>query len=133
MHLSVAGIDQFHYRCSPKNRESNMNRREFLGTSATAAVSSSKTFYSLDALTRAAESGVYKSAHKPLDRFVEQYMRAMNAPGMTLVLADRDGIQRVATFGFSDVETKSLVNLDQLFLQHQQQRIPLENAGDSNF
>jgi CubicO group peptidase (beta-lactamase class C family) len=92
-----------------------MNRREFLGTSATAAVGSSKTFYSLDALTRAAESGVYKSAHKPLNRFVEQYMRAMNAPGMTLVLADRDGIQRVATYGFADVETRSLVNPDQLF------------------
>jgi D-alanyl-D-alanine carboxypeptidase len=92
-----------------------MNRREFLGTSATAAVSSSKTFYSLDALTRGAESGGYKSAHKPLDNFVEQYMRAMNAPGMTLVLADRDGIQRVATYGFSDVETKSRVNPDQLF------------------
>jgi CubicO group peptidase (beta-lactamase class C family) len=92
-----------------------MNRREFLGTSATAAVSSSKTFYSLDALTRAAESGVYKSAHKPLDRFVEQYMRAMNAPGMTMVLADRDGIQRFATYGFSDLQTKSRVNPDQLF------------------
>src|SRR5262245_54217702 len=91
-----------------------MNRREFLGTSATAAVGSSKTFYSLDALTRA-ESGVYRSAQKPLDRFVEQYMRAMNAPGMNLVLADRDGIQRVATYGFSDVESKSRVNPDQLF------------------
>src|SRR5262252_2457188 len=113
--LSVAATVQFHYRCSPKNRESNMNRREFLGTSATAAVSSSKTFYSLDALTRAGEPGVYKSAHKPLDRFVEQYMRVMNAPGMTLVLADREGIQRVATYGFSDVETKSLINPDQLF------------------
>jgi CubicO group peptidase (beta-lactamase class C family) len=92
-----------------------MNRREFLGTSATAAVSCSKAFYSLDALTQAAESGGYKSAHKPLDRFVEQYMRAMNAPGMTLVLADRDGIQRIATYGFSDVETKSQIKPDQLF------------------
>src|ERR1041385_513287 len=115
MSLSVARIAYFHYRCSPKNRESNMNRREFLGTSATAAVSSSRTFYSLDALTRGADSGVYKSAHKALDRFVEQYMRAMNAPGMTLVMADRDGVQRVATYGFSDIESKSGVHPDQLF------------------
>ena len=92
-----------------------MNRREFLGTSATAAVSSSKMFYSLDALTAGGESGIYQSAHKPLDRFVEQYIRAMNAPGMTLVLADRDGIQRVATYGFSDVESKALIHPDQLF------------------
>src|SRR5262245_16683136 len=42
-------------------------------------------------------------------------MRVMNAPAMTLVLADREGIQRVATYGFSDVETKSLINPDQLF------------------
>jgi CubicO group peptidase (beta-lactamase class C family) len=92
-----------------------MNRREFLGASATAAVGSSKMFYSLDALTGAGESGVYQSAHKPLDRFVEQYLRAMNAPGMTLVLADRDGLQRVATYGFSDVESKAPIHPDQLF------------------
>jgi CubicO group peptidase (beta-lactamase class C family) len=92
-----------------------MNRREFLGTSATAAVSSSKMFYSLDALTAGGAPGIYQSAHKPLDRFVEQYLRAMNAPGMTLVLADRDGIQRVATYGFSDVESKALIHPDQLF------------------
>lgn len=92
-----------------------MNRREFLGASAAAAVSTSNAFYSVDALAQGAASGAYKSAHKPLDRLVEQYLRAMNAPGMTLVLADKDGVQRVVTYGFSDIETKARVNPDQLF------------------
>jgi CubicO group peptidase (beta-lactamase class C family) len=92
-----------------------MNRREFLGASIAAAVSASSAFYSMDSLAQPADSGTYKALHKTLDRFVEQYMRAMNAPGMTLVLADRDGVQRIVTYGFSDVETKSRVNPDQLF------------------
>src|SRR5215475_7929466 len=92
-----------------------MNRREFLGASAAAAFSNSNAFYSVDALAQAADSGAYKDVDKRLDRFAEQYMRAMHAPGMTLVLADRDGVQRVVTYGFSDVETKSRIHPDQLF------------------
>jgi hypothetical protein len=38
-----------------------------------------------------------------LDRFVEQFMRDLNSPGLTLVLADREGVQRVATYGFGEV------------------------------
>src|SRR5215470_7540781 len=92
-----------------------MNRREFLGASAAAAFSNSNAFYSVDALAQAADSGAYKDVDKRLDRFVEQYMRAMHAPGMTLVLADRDSVQRVVTYGFSDVESKARVSPDQLF------------------
>jgi len=92
-----------------------MNRREFLGASAAAAFSNSNAFYSVDALAQTADSGAYKDVDKRLDRFVEQYMRALHAPGMTLVLADRDSVQRVVTYGFSDVESKARVSPDQLF------------------
>ena len=92
-----------------------MNRREFLGTSAAAAVSTSNAFCSVDALAQPGETSAYKATDKMLDRFVEQYMRAMNAPGMTLVLADRDGVQRVVSYGFSDVEVKLRVNSNMLF------------------
>jgi CubicO group peptidase (beta-lactamase class C family) len=34
---------------------------------------------------------------------------------MTLVLADRDGVQRVATYGFSDLDAKASVKPEQLF------------------
>jgi CubicO group peptidase (beta-lactamase class C family) len=91
-----------------------MNRREFLSASAATAVSTSGAFYSIESLAQS-DSGAYKAIHKPLDRFVEQYMRGMNAPGMTLVLADRDGVQRVVTYGFSDLETHARVKPDELF------------------
>ena len=91
-----------------------MNRREFLSTSAAAAISTCGAFYSMESLAQS-DSGAYKPIHKPLDRFVEQYMRGMNAPGMTLVLADRDGVQRVVTYGFTDLETHARVKPDELF------------------
>jgi D-alanyl-D-alanine carboxypeptidase len=91
-----------------------MNRREFLSASAAAAVSTSSAFYSLDALAQSG-AGAYKAIYKLLDRFVEQYMRGMNAPGMTLVLADRDGVQRVVTYGFTDLETRARVKPEELF------------------
>ena len=50
-----------------------------------------------------------------LDQFVQTYMRGMNAPGMTLVLADRVGVQRVVSYGLGDRERGSPVNTDELF------------------
>jgi D-alanyl-D-alanine carboxypeptidase len=63
----------------------------------------------------AAGAGPYADAFAQLDRFVEQYLREMNAPGMSLVLADRDGVQRVATYGFSDRAARRAVDEQELF------------------
>jgi len=57
----------------------------------------------------------YKGAYEALDSFVRQYMREMNSPGMTMVLANRDGVLRSATYGFSDLERRINVNPEQLF------------------
>jgi CubicO group peptidase (beta-lactamase class C family) len=57
----------------------------------------------------------YRALHLALDRFVERYMREMHAPGMTLVLADRDGVHRVAAYGFGDLESRIAVAPGQLF------------------
>ncbi|MBA3713428.1 MAG: beta-lactamase family protein [Pyrinomonadaceae bacterium] len=57
----------------------------------------------------------YKPVFEPLDSFIRQYMQEMNSPGMTLVLANRDGIIRAATYGFSDLERGLNVNPEQLF------------------
>jgi D-alanyl-D-alanine carboxypeptidase len=62
-----------------------------------------------------AASGAYADAWPVLDRFVEQYLREMNAPGMALVLADRDGVQRVAHYGFSNLESREPPTQDTLF------------------
>lgn len=91
-----------------------MNRREFLGASTAAAITTSNPFSALELLPPSG-TGAYKALQKPLDHFVEQYLRGMNAPGMTLALADRDGVQRVVTYGFSDTETHTRVKPEELF------------------
>ncbi len=42
-------------------------------------------------------------------------MRDMNSPGMALVLADRDGVQRVVHYGFGDLEARQPAGEDTLF------------------
>ena len=59
--------------------------------------------------------GAYAGVWPVLDRFVEQYLREMHAPGMALVLADRDGVHRVAHYGFSNLEAKEPPGDDTLF------------------
>lgn len=56
-----------------------------------------------------------KKKSDPFDTFVERYLREMNAPGMTLVIADRNGPIRVATYGFADLERKEPVRPEHLF------------------
>jgi hypothetical protein len=46
-----------------------------------------------------------------LDTFIARYVKAMNAPAMTLALALREGTARIATFGFSDLESQKAVTL----------------------
>jgi len=91
-----------------------MNRREFLSATAATAVAATPRFFALESLAESSSSP-YKALFKPLDSFAETYLRAMNAPGLTLVLADRDGVQRVVTYGFSDLEQKLRVAPDHLF------------------
>lgn len=62
-----------------------------------------------------ANSAKYADVFGELDRFVEQFMREMNSPGMTLVLADRDGVQRVATYGYGDLARSRQLKADELF------------------
>lgn len=46
----------------------------------------------------------------PLARFIADYMRAMNAPGLTLGLANRQGPPATACYGFADLESKTPVS-----------------------
>ncbi len=63
----------------------------------------------------AADPGPYADVFPALDRFADQFMREMNAPGMTLVLADRDAVRRVVTYGYGDLEARRRVREDELF------------------
>jgi len=53
--------------------------------------------------------------YSALDGFIARYMKAMNAPGMTLAMAQRGGTDRVAGFGYSDLETREAVTPNHLF------------------
>src|SRR5215467_10238077 len=91
-----------------------MNRRDFLGSGVATAIAASGDFVAMESFADG-PGGRYKSTNKALDRFVEEYLHAMNAPGLTLAMADRDGVQRVVTYGFSDPQSKRPVKPDELF------------------
>jgi CubicO group peptidase (beta-lactamase class C family) len=92
-----------------------VTRREFLSSGAQAVtLAAAGRFLVLDSHASTSASP-YEPVFGKLDRFVEQYLRDMNAPGLTLALADRAGVQRVSTYGFSDVEQKLKVAPDNLF------------------
>ena len=57
----------------------------------------------------------YAAAFERLDRYVAQFMAEMNAPGMTLVLADESGVQRVMDYGFEDLERRVPLRSGRLF------------------
>lgn len=91
-----------------------ITRREVLKTAVQAsAIAAAARFTIIESFAQT--SGRYSPLFNPLDDFVRDYMQSMNAPGMTLVLADRDGVQRIATYGFTDRETKAAVEPNQLF------------------
>jgi CubicO group peptidase (beta-lactamase class C family) len=75
-----------------------------------------RTFLALGASTFLARQPLFSAPDaNGLDTFISRYMKAMNAPGMTLALARREGVSRVATFGFSDLESREAVTPDHLF------------------
>jgi D-alanyl-D-alanine carboxypeptidase len=93
----------------------SLNRRQFIDISLRAVASTSAArFFVRDNWAETTRSP-YILSFSPLDAFIERYMREMNSPGMTLVLADRSGIQRVATYGFNDPETRVEIQSKQLF------------------
>lgn len=91
------------------------NRRELLSFGIASAVASNFIIQESAADVPAAMNGRYRDAFAELDRYVARYLREMNSPGMTLTLADRDGVQRVVTYGFSDLEHQARVKTDELF------------------
>jgi D-alanyl-D-alanine carboxypeptidase len=50
-----------------------------------------------------------------LDRFIAGYREAMNAPGLTLALADRDGPIRLSTYGYTHLDARVPVSSSDLF------------------
>jgi CubicO group peptidase (beta-lactamase class C family) len=92
-----------------------MTRRHILQAGAAGASLVAMGRFQASEANEAAGAGAYADAWPVLDTFVEQYMRDMKSPGLALVLADRDGVQRVVNYGFSDLEARQPAGEDTLF------------------
>jgi CubicO group peptidase (beta-lactamase class C family) len=82
-----------------------VNRRELLNLGINVAASASAGAFLLSD-ARADSQGRYAPAFALLDRYVEQYLEDMNAPGLTLSLADAGGVQRVCAYGIGDISRR---------------------------
>jgi D-alanyl-D-alanine carboxypeptidase len=91
-----------------------MNRRDLLQSFAATSLAAGSGLFVTEATAREG-GGELGEAYGLLDRYVEQFMREMNAPGMTLVLADRKGTLRTVSYGYGDREARAAVRPEQLF------------------
>lgn len=57
----------------------------------------------------------YQEAYKRLDEYIARHMAEVGAPGMTLALADRNGLLRASEYGFADVKAGIKVAPQTLF------------------
>jgi CubicO group peptidase (beta-lactamase class C family) len=94
------------------------SRRNFLTTTACTAVAlTTGSFTILEAAQGQTPSAApaKEPSDASLDQFVENYMKAMNSPGLTLGTANRKGTVRVVSYGFSNPAMKQPVEPSQLF------------------
>ena len=49
-------------------------------------------------------------AFKEIDQFCERWMGEVNMPGLAVAITDREGLLRLATFGFSDLASKAPIS-----------------------
>jgi CubicO group peptidase (beta-lactamase class C family) len=62
-----------------------------------------------------AQSAAVQPLFARLDEYIARHMRETGAPGMTLALANRDGVVRVSTYGFADTKEKARVVPETMF------------------
>jgi CubicO group peptidase (beta-lactamase class C family) len=58
---------------------------------------------------------ILQPAFTRLDEFITRHMKETGAPGLTLALANREGLLRVSTYGLADVKTGARVLPETLF------------------
>ena len=73
--------------------------------------------FSIFAASRLAQSPntQFNSAYQRLDEYVARHMAEMGLPGLTLAIANRDGLLRTSQYGFADVKAGIKVSPDTLF------------------
>ncbi len=89
-----------------------ISRRRFfdLTAKATLGLGAARVLGPFGALAEETAPGI-----REIDAFVQRHIREMGAPGLTLGLADRNGVLAVRTYGHTDVKTGRPVSPDDLF------------------
>src|SRR5678816_4559119 len=90
----------------------NISRRKFLSTSAKTAVAVTILRSTPSVF---AQSAAVQPVFARLDEFIARHMRETGAPGMTLALANRDGLIRASTYGYADTKAGLKVAPETMF------------------
>ena len=80
----------------------NLSRRTFLSTSTKSALA--VTVLNSIPARAFAQAAAVQPVFARLDEYIARHMRETGAPGMTLALANRDGLIRASTYGFADTK-----------------------------
>lgn len=91
-------------------QSTDFSRRQFLLSSAMVSVA-----VLVNPRNLLGQSAAVQPLFARLDEYIARHMRETGAPGMTLALANRDGLIRVSTYGFADTKTKSPVAPETMF------------------
>lgn len=90
----------------------NISRRKFISTSAQTAVA----LTILRSVPNVfAQSAAVQPVFAKLDDFIARHMRETGAPGLTLALANRDGLIRASTYGYADTKAGLKVAPETMF------------------
>src|SRR5215204_7405039 len=92
----------------------NISRRHFLSSSAKSAVAVT-LLHSFVPARVLAQAAAVQPVFTRLDEFIVRHMRETGVPGMTLALANRDGLIRVSTYGYADTKAGSRVVPETMF------------------
>ena len=92
----------------------NISRRQFISSGAKSAVAVT-LLHSFVPARVLAQAAAVQPLFARLDDFITRHMRETGAPGMTLALANRDGLIRVSTYGYADIKAGSRVVPETMF------------------
>jgi CubicO group peptidase (beta-lactamase class C family) len=81
----------------------NVTRRKFISNTVKAAAAVT-VLRSVVSASEWAQSAAVQPVFARLDEFIARHMRETGAPGLTLALANRDGLIRVSTYGYADTK-----------------------------
>lgn len=88
----------------------SLSRRQFVLSTAMVSVAAF-----INPRNLLAQSAAVQPLFARLDEFIARHMRETGAPGMTLALANRNGLIRASTYGFADTKAKARVVPETMF------------------